>query len=147
MSLRFTLRQLEYFVAVGEAGSIVLASERVNVSSPSISSAISHLENEFGIALFVRKHAHGLHLTQAGQLFLAKAKKVLAEADALNRLADDITGKVQGPLKIGCLLTFAQMLLPAIRREFERLYPEAQVSQLEADQTDLLHFRSIRMAK
>ena len=138
MSLRFTLRQLEYFVAVGEEGSIAQASARVNVSSPSISAAIAQLEGEFGLPLFVRRHAHGLSLTQAGQQFMAQAHQILAQADALNRLADNISGNVQGPLKIGCLLTFAQVLLPAIRREFEKTYPETQVSQIEADQLDLI---------
>ncbi|MFD1809219.1 LysR family transcriptional regulator [Gemmobacter lanyuensis] len=49
MPLRFSLRQLEYLVAVGEAGSIAQAAERVNVSSPSISAAISQLEEAFGL--------------------------------------------------------------------------------------------------
>ena len=138
MALRFTLRQLEYFVAVGEEGSISQASERVNVSSPSISAAISQLEDEFGLPLFVRKHAHGLSLTQAGRQFMAQAKQVLQEADALNRLAGDISGNVQGPLNIGCLVTFAQVLLPAIRRQFELKYPDVRVSQIEADQLALI---------
>ena len=47
MPLRFTLRQLEYFVAVGECGSIAQAAERLNISSPSISTAISQVEAEF----------------------------------------------------------------------------------------------------
>ena len=110
----------------------------MNVSSPSISAAISQLEDEFGLPLFVRKHAHGLSLTQPGQQFLVSAQRVLAEANALNRLADSISGRVQGPLKIGCLLSFAQVLLPAIRRKFEKLYPDASVSQIEADQLDLI---------
>lgn len=138
MALRFTLRQLEYFVAVGEEGSISQASERVNVSPPSISAAISQLEGEFGLPLFVRKHAHGLSLTQAGRQFLAQAKKVLVEAEALNRLAGDISGIVQGSLNIGCLVTFAQMLLPAIRRHFEINYPDARVTQMETDQLTLI---------
>ncbi|SPF78961.1 HTH-type transcriptional regulator CysB [Aliiroseovarius pelagivivens] len=138
MALRFTLRQLEYFVAVGEEGSISHASERVNVSSPSISAAISQLEDEFGLPLFVRKHAHGLSLTQAGRQFMAQAKQVLQEADALNRLAGDISGNVQGPLNIGCLVTFAQVLLPAIRRQFELKYPDVRVSQIETDQLNLI---------
>ena len=138
MPLRFTLRQLEYFVAVGEEGSIAQASDRVNVSSPSISAAISQLEEEFGLALFVRKHAHGLSLTQAGRQFMDQAKRVLSETEALNRLAGDISGVVQGPLNIGCLLTFAQVLLPAIRRAFEDRYPDTHVRQTEADQTSLI---------
>lgn len=138
MPLRFTFRQLEYFVAVGEEGSIAQASERVNVSSPSISAAISQLEDEFGLPLFVRKHAHGLSLTQAGRQFLVSAQRVLSEAQALNRLADSISGNVQGALRIGCLVTFAQVLLPAVRRGFQQQYPEASVSQIEADQQDLI---------
>ena len=134
MPLRFTLRQLEYFVVVGEEGSIAGASARVNVSSPSISAAISQLEAEFGLPLFVRKHAHGLSLTQSGRQFLTHAKRVLSQADALNRLADSISGNVQGRLTVGCLLTFAQVLLPAIRRQFEEDHPQAEVSQVEADQ-------------
>ncbi|OIQ41930.1 MAG: LysR family transcriptional regulator [Roseobacter sp. MedPE-SWde] len=138
MALRFTLRQLEYFIAVGEEGSIAQASERVNVSSPSISAAISQLEDEFGLPLFVRKHAHGLSLTQAGRQFMTQAKQVLSEAEALNRLAGDISGNVQGPLNIGCLLTFAQVLLPAIRRQFELKYPDTRVTQVETDQLRII---------
>ncbi len=138
MALRFTLRQLEYFVAVGEEGSIAQASERVNVSPPSISAAISQLEGQFGLTLFVRKHAHGLSLTQAGRQFMVQARNVLNEAEALNRLAGDISGNVQGPLNIGCLVTFAQILLPAIRRHFELKYPDVRVTQVETDQLGII---------
>jgi DNA-binding transcriptional LysR family regulator len=138
MASRLTLRQLEYFVAVGEQGSIAQASAIVNVSSPSISAAIAQLEAEYGLPLFVRKHARGLNLTQAGRQFMDQANKVLAEVDNLNRLAGAISGNVQGPLKIGCLLTFAQILLPAIRREFQRKFVDVQVSQIECDQETLI---------
>jgi len=137
MPLRFSLRQLEYFVAVGEEGRIANASERVNISSPSISAAISQLEKEFGLPLFVRKHAHGLSLTQAGRQFMVQAKKVLAEAEALNRLAGDISGNVQGALNVGCLLTFAQMILPPLRRGFEAAFPDVHIRQFELDQTEI----------
>jgi DNA-binding transcriptional LysR family regulator len=138
MASRITLRQLEYFVAVGEQGSIAQASAMVNVSSPSISTAIAQLEAEYGFPLFVRKHARGLNLTQAGRQFMDQARKVLAEVDNLSRLAGAICGNVQGPLKIGCLVTFAQILLPAIRREFQRKYTDVQVSQIECDQETLI---------
>ena len=54
MVLRFTLRQLEYLVAVGEYGSVTEAAERVNVSAPSVSAAISQLEREFGMRMGFR---------------------------------------------------------------------------------------------
>lgn len=138
MPLRFTLRQLEYFVAVGEAGSIAKAAEQVNVSPPSISASIAQLEEEFGIQLFVRKHSHGLSLTAGGRVFLKQAARLLADADALHDIAADISEKVRGPLAVGCLLTFAQIVLPALRKKFESAFPEVRVRQVERHQGQLL---------
>ncbi|ESY95394.1 LysR family transcriptional regulator [Mesorhizobium australicum] len=137
MPLRFTLRQLEYFVAVGEAGSIAKAAEQVNVSPPSISASIAQLEAEFGVQLFVRKHSHALALTAGGRLFLKEAARLLNEADALHDIAGDIAEKVRGPLAIGCLLTFAQIVLPALRKKFEDAYPDVRVRQFERNQGQL----------
>lgn len=145
MPLRFTLRQLEYLVAVGEMGSIALAAERVNVSSPSISAAIAQLEAEFGLQLFIRRHAQGLSLTQGGRQFVAEAKAVLAAAGRLNELANDITGQVRGPLAVGCLVTFAQMVLPGLRRSFCDLHPEVEFRQYELDQAAI--FDGLRAAR
>ena len=145
MPIRYTLRQLEYFVAVGECGSIAAASEKVNVSSPSISAAISQLENEFGLPLFVRKHAQGLSLTKAGSRLMDQSLTVLREADLLTSIAGDISGIVQGPMSIGCLLTFAQIILPRLRREFEIAHPSVRVSQSELTQTEI--FSLIRKAE
>ncbi|WP_180900673.1 LysR substrate-binding domain-containing protein [Martelella soudanensis] len=145
MALRFTLRQLEYFLAVGECGSIALAAERINVSSPSISAAISQLEAEFGLKLFVRRHAHGLSLTQGGTRFMEQVRALLGQAAGLNALANEITGNVRGPLHIGCLLTFAQIVLPQIRRSFVDLYPEVHIRQFERDQAEL--FDALRAAR
>jgi len=145
MPLRFTLRQLEYLVAVGETGSIAAASDRVNVSSPSISAAIAQLEQEFGLPLFVRQHAQGLSLTQAGREMLDQARVVLREAGALRDIAGDISGKVRGPLSVGCLLTFAQLVLPAMRRGFEERFPEVRVRQQELNQVEL--FSALRRSE
>jgi DNA-binding transcriptional LysR family regulator len=142
MPIRFSLRQLEYFVAVGEAGSIALASEKVNVSSPSISGAIAQLEAEFGLQLFIRRHAQGLTLTQAGRQMLVQARALLDQAEALNRLASDISGTVRGPLSVGCLLTFAQYILPQVRRSFETRFPDVRLRQQELNQQEI--FRALR---
>lgn len=144
MPLRFTLRQLEYFIAVAEAGSIALASAKVNVSSPSISASISQLEDEFRLQLFVRKHAQGLSLTRGGASFLEQARKVVLESERLGRVASDITGKVHGELAVGCLITLAQLILPQLRRSFVEAYAEVDFRQFE--QTQTLLFKGIRAA-
>jgi len=144
-ALRYTLRQLEYFVAVGEAGSIARAAQRLNVSSPSISAAVGQLEQEFGLPLFVRQHAQGLSLTQPGREMLEQARIVLREAAALMDIAGDITGSVRGPLAVGCLLTFAQLVLPAMRRDFETRHAEVRIRQQELNQVEL--FSALRRSE
>lgn len=138
MPLRFTLRQLEYLVAVAECGSVALAAERCHVSSPSISAAISQLEQEFGLQLFVRRHAQGLSLTEGGRQFTEAAQAVLAAGAALGDRAAELTGQVRGPLAVGCLLTFAQVVLPRVRRSFAEAYPEVEFRQSEHDHAGLI---------
>lgn len=145
MTIRFTLRQLEYFVAVGDAGSIAQAANRVNVSAPSISTAISQLENEFGLSLFIRKHAHGVSLTPAGKELLKHARKLLNDARHLSNMAGNISGNICGSLRVGCLLTFAQLVLPSLRRDFETKHPDVRIKQLELHQLEI--FNHLRQAK
>jgi DNA-binding transcriptional LysR family regulator len=145
MVVRFTLRQLAYFVAVGEAGSVAKAAERTNVSSPSISAAISQLEREFGIQLFVRQHAHGLSLTPGGRRFMQQARMLLEQADALHELAADISQQPRGPISIGCLVTLAPLVLAPLRRSFEAAYRQARVRHAVAHQVGLLEM--LRLAQ
>lgn len=138
MPLRFTLRQLEYLVAVADCGSVALAAERCHVSSPSISAAIAQLEQEFGLQLFVRRHAQGLSLTEGGRQFTEAARAVLAAGAALGDRAAELTGQVRGPLAVGCLLTFAQVVLPRLRRSFAEAQPEVEFRQSEHDHAGLI---------
>lgn len=137
MPLRFTLRQLEYFIAVGEAGSIALASEKVNVTAPSLSSAIAQLEAGFGVQLFIRRHAQGSMLTPTGERFIEQARAILAQADKLNDMANIYTGSVRGSLRVGCMRTFVQLLVPQLRRSFEDKYTNVDFSQVELDQAQI----------
>lgn len=144
MAFRFTLRQLEYFVAVCDAGSIAAASQLVNVSSPSISTAISQLENAFGLELFVRQHARGLSLTPGGRRFYSAAKEVLEGASGLHDIAGEISGEVRGPISVGSLVTVAPFVLPELRKEFQAQHPLVTFQQAEGHQTDLI--RMLRRA-
>lgn len=138
MALRFTLRQMEYLVAVGQCGSIALAAQRLNVSSPTISTAIAQLEADFGLALFLRKHAQGMATTAAGAILIAECDAVLRAAGRLAELAHDLTGRIAGDLNLGCLLTFAQILVPQLRRSFTERYPQVHITQVELHHAALI---------
>ena len=136
--LRFTLRQLEYLVAVGEAGSIAEAAHRLNVSSPSISAAISQLETEFGVQLFVRKPAHGLSLSPAGRRFLNEAKLLLRQSHNLYNVAHELQHELTGTLSVGCMVTLAPVIAPELCKSFMDAHPGVRIELYEGSHEDLL---------
>ena len=138
MQTRFTLRQLEYLVAVGQHGSVTLAAEQLSVSAPSISTAISQLEAEFGLPLFVRKHAQGMAPTASGRDLIEAAAKVLEAAQAVAAMASRHRGTVHGTLKVGCLSTFAQIVVPQLRKSYVQIYPDVDFRQFERHQVGLI---------
>lgn len=143
--MRFTLRQLEYFIAAGETGSITLASERASISQPSISTAISHLEQELGVQLFVRHHAQGLSLTPAGRIVLREAKELIKQAEGLYSAASAETGQLRGALSVGCLVTLAPMVMPELSGSFMKAHPGTDIRQSEYHQEGL--FEGLRRAE
>lgn len=136
--MRYSLRQLTYFIAAAETGSVTLAAERVSISQPSISTAISHLEREFGVQLFIRHHALGLSLTPIGRELLTEAKKLIDQADGLYAIASEASGQVRGRLTFGCMLTLAPMVVPELAQTFVAAYPAVEVTHTEADHERLI---------
>ncbi|MBW7969904.1 LysR family transcriptional regulator [Bradyrhizobium sp. BR 10289] len=136
--MRYTLRQIEYFIATAETGSITLASERVNISQPSISTAIAHLEEELGTQLFVRRHAQGLSLTSAGRVLLVEAKRLIEQAEQVYSVASEVGERIRGQLSLGSLVTLAPMVMPELSHSFTSTYPESRIIQTVADHEQLL---------
>jgi len=137
--MRYTLRHLEYFIAAGETGAITLASERINISQASISTAISHLERELGVQLFVRHHAQGLSLTPTGRTLLTEGKRLIEQAEALYAVASEATDQIRGELSVGCMVTLAPMIMPELIHRFTSAFPSTRVRQQEVHQKRLLY--------
>ena len=111
--MRFSLKQLEYFLAVSETKNISIASKKINISSPSISSAIAQLEEEFSIKLFIRKHASGLELTKSGEKFALAAQNIVNQSKDLYNIANNLTNNNVGNINLGCLTTLAPVIAPS----------------------------------
>ncbi len=137
-NLRFTLKQLSYFVAAGNAGSILKASENIHVSQPSISNAISHLEETFGLQLFLRHHAQGISLTNPGREFLREAKALLAQAGQLHNLAGMLSDQVVGTIEVGCFNPLAPIIIPGLCHGFMDSHPGSDIRVREGHQEKLL---------
>ena len=136
--MNYTLKQLHYFVAAGEAGSVTRAAERVHVSQPSISAAIAHLEEVFGLQLFIRHHAQGLSLTPAGGRLLGEARRLLTQAEGLHQYASELGQSLSGTLEVGCFITLAPIVMPPLIKELSGRYPKLAIRCLEAHHEELL---------
>ena len=135
--MRFTLKQLAYFVAAGESESITGAAQAANVSPASVSAAVTHLESEFGVQLCVRHHAQGVSLTPAGRQLLDAARRLLAQAGELQFLAKGLAGSVAGALDIGCFSTFAPSVVPRLIAGFRERHPEVDIACIVGHQEEL----------
>jgi LysR family transcriptional regulator, hca operon transcriptional activator len=105
------LRHLRYFVAVADAGSLKLASERLPTSQPSLSRQIRDLEREVGAPLFVRG-ARGVELTAAGQLFLDHARVTLSQAEAAVRSVRQMAVPAKPAFTLGFMIGHDSTWLP-----------------------------------
>lgn len=136
--MRYTLRQLQLFVAACDAGSVTLAAEREFISQSAASAAIAQLERSLDVQFLLRHHAHGVQPTPAGRQFLSAARDVLRQATDLDRFASSLMERVAGPLDLGCLVTLAPMLIPRLCQEFQAEHPEVSIRFTEAGQDELL---------
>ncbi|WP_045835754.1 LysR family transcriptional regulator [Hyphomicrobium sp. 99] len=143
--MRFTLKQLEYFLAAADAGSITIAAARARISQPSISAAISSLEAEFGVNLFVRNPAQGIILTVAGQRLMREVRDIINRMGGLYVVANELSSVVQGPLSIGCLVTVAPVILPSLLEPFRSAHPAVQLAFADLDQAEII--RRLRLAQ
>ncbi|MGO2139883.1 MAG: LysR family transcriptional regulator [Leucobacter sp.] len=122
-----TLRQLEYFVAAADTGTLSEAASRCLASQAAVSTALSELERGLGIQLFVRRTAKGVFLTPSGERALPIARRILRDERELAQLADIEANAVAGPLRIACTSALSPRVLPALAAAFASIHPLVQL--------------------
>jgi LysR family hydrogen peroxide-inducible transcriptional activator len=125
-----SLRQLQYVVAVADTRSFRRAAELCAVSQPSLSAQVAQLEEVIGMRLFERDRRRVL-LTPAGELLVAQARRVLAEADEWMDTATRIGDPLAGKLRIGVIPTISPYLLPEIVPALRQHFPRLQIVWVE----------------
>nr|WP_284041500.1 LysR family transcriptional regulator [Halomonas olivaria] len=117
-------RQLEYFVAVVETGSISAASRRVHIAQPALTRQMQLLEEGLGTPLLDR-HARGVRLTVAGRMLYSEATRLLDErVDIKARLLALGSGQT-GKLSLG--VTVTHLWVPEVAklmRGYRERYPQ-----------------------
>jgi LysR family hydrogen peroxide-inducible transcriptional activator len=130
------LHQLRYFTAVAETGNFTRAAERNFVAQPSLSQQIMKLEGELGHKLFHRLGRKAV-LTEAGAVFLERARRILDEVDdAAKELRD--APSLERTIVVGAIPTLAPFLLPQLLDRAKTAFPYLTVHTLEAFRADIV---------
>jgi LysR family hydrogen peroxide-inducible transcriptional activator len=130
----FTLRQLQYAVAIADTLSFRKAAERCRVAQPSLSAQLAELETALGVRLFERDRRRVL-LTTAGRELVERARHVLREADDLFEKARRAQDPLAGTLRIGVIPTISPYLLPRLTTAFRAAFPRLTILWTE-DKTE-----------
>ena len=129
--MKYTLRQLEIFVAISQHDSVSRAAETLSLSQSATSTALGEFERQFDKQLFDRVGRH-LRLNEVGRQLLPHAVDLLDRAREITDLLDGNLGF--GPLTIGATLTIGNYLATLIVAQFLQQHPESQV-QLQVHNT------------
>jgi len=124
------LRHLRYFVAVAEELHFGRAAARLHIAQPPLSQQIRQLEGELGFPLFVRAHRR-VRLTEAGRVFLAEARAVLARVEQGAAEARRVARGETGALAVGFVASATYGLVPSLFRLFRRRHPGVALSLSE----------------
>jgi DNA-binding transcriptional LysR family regulator len=122
--MKFTLRQLEIFVAVANAGSVSRAAEQLALSQSAASTALGELERAYEQTLFDRV-GKKLVLNDTGQWLLPRALELLARAHELE--AELGTDQSIGNLRLGASLTIGNYLATLLVADFLQQHPASRV--------------------
>src|SRR5438067_7371582 len=121
------LRHLRYFTAVVECKGYREASRRLHIAQPSISQAVSDLEDELGLKLFSRT-GRNARLRPEGEIFYADAVRILQLSEtAILTAKRAAQGKV-GRLSIGFIGSATLSFLPDLIRRYKLEYPNVKLA-------------------
>jgi DNA-binding transcriptional LysR family regulator len=136
--MAFSLRQLQFFVAAAEAGSVSGAARALSISQSSVTEAIRALEADLGVVLFDRQ-ARGLDITHKGSLFLRHARQILADVSTARMAFREEGPQAGGRLSLGVTSLVAGYVLSDILSRFRRAHPQVELSVIEDDGPYLQH--------
>jgi DNA-binding transcriptional LysR family regulator len=138
------LRHLRYFIAIAEERSFTGAAERLWIAQPGLSTQMRRLEAELGVQLFER-HPRGIELTQAGALFLDRARVAVSAADMALATGRDLEAGVIGSLRLGLAAGARWPLASELLLRFGRERPGVELGVVEAYGTTL--WRDLRAGR
>ena len=131
------LRQLRYFASVAQHGSFTLAAADLGIAQPAVSQQLQRLEHELGVELLNRT-TRRVMVTDAGEIALARASRILADVDALRAEIDELHGLLRGTLAIGIIPAVGPLDPASLLAGFRARHPEVDMRLIETTLADTL---------
>ena len=136
-----TIKQLQYLVALHEHGHFGRAAEAMFVSQSTLSAGIRELESLLGVTL-VERSRRVVRFTPLGNAVVAKAHRLLREAEELNDLVQASGKPLSGELRMSVIPTIAPFLLPRMLPRLRRERPQLKLylrEETSGDAVESLH--------
>ncbi|WP_170328240.1 LysR family transcriptional regulator [Ruegeria arenilitoris] len=141
-TIPITLSQIRFILAVAEEGSTAAAARQLNISQPSVSLAISRVEDELGYPLFVRRPGLGMELTAQGARKLVELRAAYQNMSQIfSRCRDQ--NELAGSLSIGFMTTLGPVCVPRLVRKFQELHPSVRIKLHEGNLSSLSNWLEI----
>ncbi|WP_010322731.1 LysR family transcriptional regulator [Marinobacterium stanieri] len=129
--MRYSLRQLEVFVAIAHQQNLTRAADELAMSQSAASSSLKELESQFGLQLFDRIGKR-LQLNEQGRLLRPQAEALLAQARDFEQSL--LQHAEAGPLNVGATLSIGNYLAVGLMAQYMERYPKASL-QLDVANT------------
>lgn len=129
-------RNLEYFLAAAEHGSLRLAAQRLGITQPALTKAIKRIEDAVGVPLFDR-HARGVRLNAYGIAFLDDARDLNTAFHAVMERIGSLRRGVTGIINIGAGPFWQDAVLPDAIMEMRRRNPDVLIRVMGGDDNHL----------
>lgn len=130
-------RDLKYFEVIAEEGNLGRAAERLHRTQPALTKCIDRLEEDLGAKLF-EKDGRGMRLTVAGEVLVRRTRQMAIMVEETAREMQDYAGGLQGTVRISCVPTVAEHLMPAVFEQLLREAPEIVVNLVVGMNDNLL---------
>lgn len=132
------LKEQLYIVTLADCGSVTKAAKQLGVTQPALSSYLMGVESGLGFPLFERKRQQ-LIPTYLGEVYLERARKILALGQEFDEQAGRVISGYQGRLRIGIPIRRSPHLIPSAMKIFRSYYPNIEVTLEERNQKTLVH--------
>lgn len=127
-----TLKQLEYFLAIVETGSVTKAAALMHLSQPPMSLQLKALEEELGVTLFTREKKR-LMITDQGRLLESYAKQIVSMSEQISDEIKRVNIIPKTKLRIAAISSACYQKLPEVINLFKEIYPHVEFEIFETD--------------